>query len=170
MNDKIVKLLNVREVLQRELGRRPTPRELAKRSELPLETVELAFESAQAAVSLDQSIGKEDSGTFYDITADAAAQSAEDARFAAELAALVGTLLDQLPDREELILRLRHGVGGTEPMTLEQIAQVIGVSRERVRQLEARAVSLLRAQVASNAAYLGERDDTPEADPRQPEA
>jgi RNA polymerase primary sigma factor len=160
MNDKIIKLLHVREELHRELGRLPTPSELASRSELPLESVQLAFESAQGTASLDQPIGNEDGGSFHDITADDSARTAEEARYTSELQNVMSRLLERLPEREATILRLRHGIGGTEPMTLQDIAQIIGVSRERVRQLEARAMTTLRVHIASDAADLEEVDES----------
>ena len=158
MNDKIVKLAQVHTELRQQLGRRPTPRELARHSELPLETVQLALKSAQANLSLHSPIGQDESGTLQDIIGDAATRPAEDIGYVSELRRVIGSLLQLLPPREALILRLRNGIGGTEAMNLEQIADVIGVSRERVRQLEARAMMTLRGHIESQAPDLADGD------------
>jgi RNA polymerase sigma factor (sigma-70 family) len=156
MNDKILKLFNLRVDLQQKLGRAPTPSELARQGELPLETVQLALESAQATLSLDSPISEGESGTFQDIIPDTSARSAEEAEYASELRRVMSSLLERLPAREALILRLRNGIGVSEAMTLEQIAQVVGVSRERIRQLEARAMMTLRGHIESDAADLAD--------------
>lgn len=156
MNDKIVKLYNLRAELQQALGRLPTTAELAQRSELPPDTVRLALESAQTTLSLDSPIGEEESGTFHDSTPDNSARPAEDACYATQLRSLIASLLDRLPPREAIILRLRHGIDDTEPMTLDQIAKVIGVSRERVRQLEARAIVTVRSHIEGELGELSQ--------------
>ena len=158
MNDKIVKLYHLRAALQQALGRVPTTAELAECSELPLETVRLALERGQSTWSLDSPIREGESGTLYDSTPDSSDRPAADVAYGEQLRSQIATLLDRLTPREALILRLRHGIDDIEPMTLDQFAKVIGVSRERVRQLEARAVRVARNHIKAELAGISEAD------------
>jgi RNA polymerase primary sigma factor len=130
--------------LEVELGREATKQELADATGLPLQHVEEALGAAQASVSLNQSVGADDEGELGDLFADReAADPFEEAEESLRKQG-VRRALDALPERERRILELRFGFEG-EPWTLEAIGHELGLTRERVRQLEGQALSRLSA-------------------------
>jgi len=130
--------------LEVELGREATKQELADATGLPLQHVEEALGAAQASVSLNQNVGADDEGELGDLFADReAADPFEEAEESLRKQG-VRRALDALPERERRILELRFGFEG-EPWTLEAIGHELGLTRERVRQLEGQALSRLSA-------------------------
>jgi RNA polymerase primary sigma factor len=130
--------------LEVELGREATKQELADATGLPLQHVEEALGAAQASVSLNQNVGADDEGELGDLFADReAADPFEEAEESLRKQG-VRRALDALPERERRILELRFGFEG-EPWTLEAIGNELGLTRERVRQLEGQALSRLSA-------------------------
>ena len=129
--------------LLKSLGREPTAQELADETGLSVERVELALHAAPDLVSLSARIGDDD-GELGDLLAD------EDAAVPFEAAARamarddLASLLDYLNDREREILALRFGLGDHEPLTLDEVGRRYNVTRERVRQIEAKALTKLR--------------------------
>jgi len=130
--------------LEVELGREATKQELADATGLPLQHVEEALGAAQASVSLNQNVGADDEGELGDLFADReAADPFEEAEESLRKQG-VRRALDALPERERRILELRFGFEG-EPWTLEAIGHELGLTRERVRQLEGQALHRLAA-------------------------
>jgi RNA polymerase sigma factor (sigma-70 family) len=130
--------------LTQALGRLPTTEEIAQALDYPVEEIEHIERMSQRTVSLDAPVGPGGSGSVEDVVKDAA--PLPDARLGAVLRAredLAGVLRD-LPDAERSVLGWRFGLTGEEPMTLEAIGRKLGVTRERVRQIESAALDRLR--------------------------
>ncbi len=130
--------------LEVELGREATKEELAEATGLPLQHVDEALGAAQASVSLNQNVGADDEGELGDLFADREAVDPFDEAEESLRKQGVRRALDALPERERRILELRFGFDG-EPWTLEAIGHELGLTRERVRQLEAQALARLAA-------------------------
>ena len=125
------------------LGREPTPGELAEETGLPLERVEAALRAAPDLVSLSVSIGNDDA-ELGDLLADDRAEAPFDAAALALARDDLQDLLDYLNPREREILSLRFGLEGDQPLTLDEVGQRFNVTRERIRQIEAKALTKLR--------------------------
>ena len=135
--------------LTQDLGRAPSTEEIAKALGQPIEEVEHIERMSQRPVSLDAPIGPDGGGTLEDLVEDA--EALPGAGLAAALRAredLAGVLRD-LPDAERGVLELRFGLSGEEPRTLESIGRQLGITRERVRQIEAAALARLRRLMAA---------------------
>jgi RNA polymerase sigma factor (sigma-70 family) len=130
--------------LHAALGRPPTTAELAAAAELSPERLQELLAAQRAPASLDAPVD-EGERALGDVVPDERAAVAERAE-AQLLRAEIERLLDTLPDREQEVMRLRYGLGDTEPLTLAEIGERLGISRERVRQLEAQALRKLRAR------------------------
>jgi RNA polymerase primary sigma factor len=142
--------------LTQDLGRAPTTEEIAKALGQPLEEIEHIERMSQRPVSLDASIGQEGDGKLGDLVKDA--EPLPGAGLAAALKAredLAGVLRD-LPDTERTVLELRFGLEGEEPRTLESIGRQLGLTRERVRQIEAAALARLRRLMAARGFEAGD--------------
>ncbi|NIR30934.1 MAG: sigma-70 family RNA polymerase sigma factor, partial [Gammaproteobacteria bacterium] len=148
MHDTILRLNKMDRQLQQKLGRSPTLQELAEASGLPLRKVRKALQSAQHTLSLDAPVAETEDTTLRHWVEDEAQPDPSETAHDAQVERAVAELLSSLPEREALILRLRHGIGVAEPMTLEQIGGVLGITRERTRQLEARAMTRLRRRAS----------------------
>ncbi len=132
-----------RELLQ-DLGREPTPRELAKGLDItPTRLLEIQ-QYAREPTSLDQTIGAEGDSPLGDFVEDSQAVVAIDAVSFTLLQDHLQSVLATLPEREANIVRLRFGLTGGQPRTLDQVGEVYGVSRERIRQIECKTMSKLR--------------------------
>ena len=142
-----------RELLQ-QLGRDPTPEEVAAKVEVPVERLEELRRQAQAPSSLDAPVGEDAGASMGDLLPDDQVAMPSDVASAALLADDLRTALEALDERDQTILEARFGLSGQQPRTLESVANELGLTRERVRQLEVRALARLRAGGAQGADRL----------------
>lgn len=129
--------------LLKELGREPTPVEIAEMTDLPMDKILAILEASREPISLETPVGDDDS-TLGDFLANQDSESPYDAVQNRELASRVTDVLSTLTDREEKIIRLRFGIGEKAEYTLEEIGKQFNVSRERIRQIEKKALNRLR--------------------------
>ena len=127
-----------------ELGREPTAEELSERLCMPLDKVRKAMKVAREPISLETPIGEEDGGHLGDLIEDEDAVQPLDAAIQSDLRDAVSRVLGSMTPREERILRMRFGIGTKSDHTLEQVGQVFSVTRERIRQIEAKALQKLK--------------------------
>lgn len=139
----ILKINAAEEEFLHDRGRRPTLEELAKRLDLPLEKVRQAKEAAAHPLSLEAPIGEREEETLGDLLGAEGLSPPEEIARELVLNELEESL-QELPEREREILELRYGLRGRDALTLEEIGKLLGISRERVRQLEAQALQRLR--------------------------
>ena len=144
MHDTIISLRGHARRLTQKLGRAATVRELADASGLSEAKVETAIRASKLPVSLEAPIPGTDDLVLSECLVDTGASRPELSLHSNQLTRTVDELLDELPDREALIVRLRFGIGTREPLTLESIGAMLGITRERTRQLEARALKHLK--------------------------
>ncbi len=144
MTETINKLIRVSRTLVQEKGKEPTPEEIAHRMRMPVDKVRGILKIAQEPISLQTPIGDEGDTHFGDFIEDKRAVSPADATAHSMLKEQMGDVLDTLTDREKKVLRLRFGIGDGYPRTLEEVGAVFKVTRERVRQIEAKALRKLR--------------------------
>jgi RNA polymerase primary sigma factor len=149
MYDHIARLSALTVSLQQKLARNPSMVELIDAASLPSDTVLTALGADQSVLSLDWPASEQESTGLYDKLADQHQHDPSDSLNDQQVAERVAELLKALPEREALILRLHYGIGGSAPITLEQIATILGITRERVRQLEVHALKVLRSTDAS---------------------
>jgi RNA polymerase primary sigma factor len=143
MIETLNRLARVNRGLFQELGREPTPEEIAKRSALPIRKVRLILESCKKPLSLETPIGEDsDLGDFLE---DKRTPSPADSLLSQDLTSQVERALGGLSDKEAEILRLRFGIGEDGEHTLEEVGQRFDVTRERIRQIEAKALRKLRS-------------------------
>lgn len=144
MVETINKLIRVSRQLLQELGREPSPEEIAEKMDLTPEKVREILKIAQEPVSLETPIGEEDDSHLGDFIEDQDALAPSDAAAYELLKEQLEDVLDTLTDREENVLRLRFGLDDGRTRTLEEVGKVFGVTRERIRQIEAKALRKLR--------------------------
>src|SRR5690625_645434 len=144
MVETINKLIRVQRQLLQELGREPTPEEIGEEMELTPAKVRDIQKIAQEPVSLETPIGEEDDSHLGDFIEDQEAISPSDHASYELLKEQLEDVLDTLTDREENVLRLRFGLDDGRTRTLEEVGKVFGVTRERIRQIEAKALRKLR--------------------------
>ncbi|MDG0871439.1 RNA polymerase sigma factor RpoD [Paenibacillus thiaminolyticus] len=144
MVETINKLVRVSRQLLQELGREPMPEEIAAEMELSVEKVREIMKIAQEPVSLETPIGEEDDSHLGDFIEDQEALAPADAAAYELLKEQLEDVLDTLTEREENVLRLRFGLDDGRTRTLEEVGKVFGVTRERIRQIEAKALRKLR--------------------------
>jgi RNA polymerase primary sigma factor len=142
--ESLNKLTRTRRVLLAELGRDPRPEELSARMGVPISKIELLSEAARNPTSLDLPIGEGDETPLGYLVRDAATRSPEEDAIRGELAGVVERAMAPLDDREREVLRLRHGLGVDRELTLEEIGHRLSITRERVRQIEAKALAKMR--------------------------
>ena len=144
MVETINKLIRVQRQLLQELGRDPLPEELSKHMDMPVDKVREIWKIAQEPVSLETPIGEEEDSHLGDfIPDDDALAPAEAAAFTLLKEQLIN-VLDTLTPREEKVLRLRFGLDDGRARTLEEVGKEFNVTRERIRQIEAKALRKLR--------------------------
>lgn len=144
MVETINKLIRVSRNLLQELGREPTPEEIAKEMDIPVERVREIMKIAQEPVSLETPIGEEEDSHLGDFIEDEDALAPADAASYMLLREQLEEVLESLTPRERKVLRLRFGLDDGRARTLEEVGQEFGVTRERIRQIEAKALRKLR--------------------------
>ena len=144
MVETMNRLSRTQRQLVQELGREPTPQEIANEMELEVEKVNHILKISQETVSLEKSVGDEDDSLLGDFIQDEDSLTPEEASAYELLKDDVGGVLDLLSPREQKILKLRFGLSGEWAHTLEEVGREFGVTRERIRQIEAKALMKLR--------------------------
>jgi len=142
--ESLNRLEKERKALRAEKGREPTPHDLAERLEMPTSKVRLLLDARKTPYSLDMKIGEDDSTELGEVLRDVSVRSPEEAVLETDAAKEVERALAPLSDREKEVLRLRYGLGTDREHTLEEIGRHLSVTRERVRQIESRALEKLR--------------------------
>jgi RNA polymerase primary sigma factor len=144
MIETINKLVRVSRQLVQELGREPTPEEMAEKMEWGVDKVRKTLKVAKEPISLETPIGEEEDSHLGDFIEDKKATSPVDAAIRYDLQRQISTVLQSLTPREERVLRKRFGIGETTDHTLEEVGHDFDVTRERIRQIEAKALRKLR--------------------------
>ena len=144
MIEAINKLVRTSRHLVQQLGREPTPEEIGERMEMPLEKVRKILKIAKEPISLETPIGEEEDSHLGDFIEDKKAVSPLEAAVRYDLQRHIATSLESLTSREEKVLRKRFGIGEATDHTLEEVGQDFSVTRERIRQIEAKALRKLR--------------------------
>jgi len=144
MIETINKLVRTSRHLVQQLGREPTPEEIGVRMEMPLEKVRKILKIAKEPISLETPIGEEEDSHLGDFIEDKKAVSPLEAAVRYDLQRHIGKSLESLTAREEKVLRKRFGIGEATDHTLEEVGQDFEVTRERIRQIEAKALRKLR--------------------------
>jgi len=143
--ESLNRLEKERKGLRSETGREPTPDEIASRLKLPVAKVRLLLDAQKTPYSLEMKIGEEGGTELGDVLPDLSARSPEDTALEGDLSNEVERAMESLSDREKEVLRLRYGLGTDREYTLEEIGRRLSVTRERVRQIESRALQKLRS-------------------------
>ena len=144
MIETINKLIRTSRYLVQELGREPTPEEIAEKMEVPLDKVRKVLKIAREPISLETPIGEEDDSHLGDFIEDKSFMLPSDAAVSLNLAESTRKVLATLTPREEKVLRMRFGIGEKADHTLEEVGSDFAVTRERIRQIEAKALRKLR--------------------------
>jgi RNA polymerase primary sigma factor len=144
MIETINKLIRTSRAMVHEMGREPTTEELAAKLEMPVDRVRGVLKVVKQPVSLETPVGEEEDSVLGDFIEDTQAQAPVDALMSLTLREQTRTALATLTPREEQVLRLRFGVGERTDYTLEEVGQRFAVTRERIRQIEAKALRKLR--------------------------
>jgi RNA polymerase primary sigma factor len=144
MIETINKLIRTSRYLVQELGREPTPEEIAEKMEMPVEKVRKVLKIAKEPISLETPIGEEEDSHIGDFIEDKNVENPTEAVINHNLADKTRQVLATLTPREEKVLRMRFGIGEKSDYTLEEVGQDFDVTRERIRQIEAKALRKLR--------------------------
>jgi RNA polymerase primary sigma factor len=144
MIETINKLIRTSRALVQEIGREPTCEEIAERMEIPVQKVRKIMKIAQEPISLETPIGEEEDSHLGDFIEDKKVTSPLDAVISLNLKEQTHGVLQTLTEREEKVLRLRFGVNEESEHTLEEVGQKFAVTRERIRQIESKALRKLR--------------------------
>jgi len=144
MIEAINKVVRVSRRLVQEYGREPNPDEIAKKLDMPLDKVKSIIKVAQEPISLDRPIGEDEDSNLGDFIEDTKVVSPAHSAAFVMLQEQMGNVLGTLSRREEKVIRLRFGLGDGCPRTLEEVGSIFNVTRERVRQIEAKALRKLR--------------------------
>tara|TARA_R110002072_G_scaffold1989_5_gene16619 strand:+ start:71681 stop:73462 length:1782 start_codon:yes stop_codon:yes gene_type:complete len=164
MIETINKMVRTQRQLLQELGREPTPEEIADRMELPVDKVKKVQKISKEPISLETPIGEEEDSSLGDFIEDKSIISPQDAVMSVTLSEQTRSVLSTLTPREEKVLRMRFGIGEKSDHTLEEVGQDFFVTRERIRQIEAKALRKLRhpSRAKLLKAYLeGQLDEKP---------
>ncbi|MDX8395872.1 MAG: RNA polymerase sigma factor RpoD [Mariprofundaceae bacterium] len=163
MIETINKIMRVSRQIAQVIGREPTPVELSEHLEMPVEKVEQILEVAKEPVSLETPIGDDEDSQLGDFVEDEKAENPLDNAVSQALCEATLEVLDNLTPREEKVLRMRFGIGMNTDHTLEEVGKQFGVTRERIRQIEAKALRKLRHP--SRAQKLKSFAESPELPP-----
>ena len=144
MIETINKLNRISRQMLQEKGREPTPEELASKMGLPEEKIRKVMKIAKEPISLETPVGDDDDSHLGDFIEDSSIEVPSEAATSESLKAAINTVLDEMPPREAQVLRMRFGIGMTSDHTLEEVGRQFGVTRERIRQIEAKALRKLR--------------------------
>ena len=144
MVETINKLIRISRQLLQDLGRDPAPEEVAKAMDITVERVREIMKIAQEPVSLETPIGEEEDSHLGDFIEDQDAPAPADVASFMLLREQLEDVLETLTEREKKVLRLRFGLNDGRARTLEEVGQFFGVTRERIRQIEAKALRKLR--------------------------
>jgi len=144
MIETINKLIRTSRYLVQKLGREPAPEEIAEKMDMPIEKVRKVLKIAKEPVSLEMQIGEEEDSRLGDLIKDETISGPLDVVTRADLEGQTKEVLSTLTPREERVLRLRFGIGEKSDHTLEEVGQDFDVTRERIRQIEAKALRKLR--------------------------
>ncbi len=144
MIETINRLLQTSRQLLKELGREPYPEEIAERMDIPIAKVRRILRLMKQTLSLETPIGDDEESSLGDFIEDEKSPSPSDAAIEKDLSDQTNLVLETLTPREEKVLRMRFGIGEKQDYTLEEVGKVLGVTRERVRQIEAKAIRRLR--------------------------
>ncbi len=144
MIETINKLARTNRQLVQELGREPTPEEIAEKMEMSVDRVKKVFKISKEPISLETPIGEEEDSSLGDFIEDKKIISPQDAVMSITLSEQTRSVLSTLTPREEKVLRMRFGIGEKSDHTLEEVGQDFFVTRERIRQIEAKALRKLR--------------------------
>uniref|UniRef100_UPI0029057187 sigma-70 domain-containing protein n=1 Tax=Microvirga yunnanensis TaxID=2953740 RepID=UPI0029057187 len=144
MIETINKIVRTSRQMLHEIGREPTPEELAEKLAMPLEKVRKVLKIAKEPISLETPIGEEDDSSLGDLIADQDAVSPDVAAIQSNLRETTTRMLATLTPREERVLRMRFGIGLNTDHTLEEVGLQFSVTRERIRQIEAKSLRKLK--------------------------
>lgn len=144
MVETINRILKTSRQLMQEYGREPTPEEIGERVELSGDRVREIFKIAQEVTSLEAPVGEDEDSLLGDFVEDTSTPSPDEAASRELLKSQLEEVLGSLPDREAKVLKLRFGLAGSRAMTLEEVGREFGVTRERIRQIEAKALKKLK--------------------------
>jgi len=153
MMETINRCIKVINVLSQELGREPTLEEIASRMKLPVAKVIEIINIAQEPVSLETPVGIDGESELGDLIEDKETLPPSKAIFFSMLQEQIHQIIDTLPEKERLTLKLRFGLDGLEPCTLDEVGKVLGVTRERVRQMEKKILNKLRKMKLTKQLY-----------------
>ena len=149
MIETINKLIRTSRYLVQELGRDPTPEEIAERMDYPLDKVKKVLKIAKEPISLETPIGDEEDSSLGDFIEDKKAVAPAEEVVNTKLSEQIAGVLADLAPREEQVLRKRFGIGEKSDHTLEEVGKLFNVTRERIRQIEAKALRKLRHPIRS---------------------
>ncbi len=149
MIETINKLIRISRYLVQELGRDPTPEEIADRMDYPIDKVKKVLKIAKEPISLETPIGDEEDSSLGDFIEDKRAVAPAEEVVNTKLSEQITSVLADLTPREEQVLRKRFGIGEKSDHTLEEVGKLFNVTRERIRQIEAKALRKLRHPVRS---------------------
>jgi RNA polymerase primary sigma factor len=144
MIETINKIIRTSRQMQHEVGREPTPEEISEKLGIPLDKVRKVLKIAKEPISLETPIGDEEDSHLGDFIEDQSAVLPVDAAINANLRETMTKILSSLTPREERVLRMRFGIGMNKDHTLEEVGQQFSVTRERIRQIEAKALRKLK--------------------------
>ena len=150
MTELIYKTTRAARGLLQELGRDPTPEEIGQQLDIPVDRVKWVLDISRTTVSMDTPIGEDESSTLGDLLEDTSVDSPVLQLLEDSLASEVSEVLDGLPEKEAKILRMRFGIDGHAECTLEEVGVQFNVTRERIRQIQERALQRLRASAGAD--------------------
>ncbi len=143
--DNMNKINKITRELVQELGVEPAPEEIARRSNMPVETVNDIMKIAKEPISIETPIGDDDDAMLKDLIEDKSNLSPLEVVIRADMKTLIESALGNLSPKEELVIRKRFGIGDEAPKTLEEVGEAFEVTSERIRQIQAKAIKKLKA-------------------------